>query len=274
MVAWAVAIPALKVAGKAVGSWLGKYGGSSMGLFGSLFGSNSAKKSFEYSKKLQEHQYQLERQSRQTVFQDTRQSLESAGYNPLLATGQQASSLPVGNQMSVQDDRTENLQNAISAISALSGVKLNNAQSQASSAGASLALEQAKTEQAKRVQMDFQNAMTDVETHLRQKDLSSYDKRFYTEMYERMQHAENLKAQSAIGMMNAQTNARNAQTAFMNYQVNSRNANTNYYNAVSNRYKRSDSYSFGLKGGSYSSSGFSNSRYEKDLRRLFGYVNN
>lgn len=277
MVSWSAILPFLKVAGKSAGSWLSKHSGSLLSSGGSilgLFGSNSAKKSFEYSKALQQHQYELERQSRQTAFQDTRYSLEQAGYNPLLATGQQASSLPVGNTMSVQDDRTENLNNAISAISALSSVKLNNSQTKANSAGASLALEQAKTEQAKRVQMDFQNAMLDVEKHLKQKDLDTYDRRFYANIYEQMQRAENYKAQSAIGMMNAQTNARNAQTAYMNYIVNSRNADTNRYNAVTNRYKRTNSYGLSLKGGSYSTSGFDFGRYEDDIGRLYGFVSN
>lgn len=129
MVAFSAILPALKTAGSWLGSNVGNiasFGGSFMGLFGS----NSAKKSFEYSKALQQHQYELERESRKTAYQDTRYSLEQAGFNPLLATGQQSGSLPVGNQMSVQDERTENLQNAVSAMSALSGARLQNAQAE------------------------------------------------------------------------------------------------------------------------------------------------
>lgn len=96
---------------------------SVMGLFG-----NSAKQSYKYSKKLQEHQYALERQSRQTAYQDTRQSLEAAGYNPLLAVSDQSGSLPVGNQMSVTDPATERLTNGIALASAIADLKLKKAQ--------------------------------------------------------------------------------------------------------------------------------------------------
>lgn len=130
MVAWSAVLGGLKTAG----SWLGKNAGNVLNFGGSimgLFGSNSAKKSFEYSKALQQHQYELERESRKTAYQDTRYSLEQAGYNPLLATnGGQSASLPVGNQMSVQDEKTENMQNAVSAMSAISGARLQNAQAE------------------------------------------------------------------------------------------------------------------------------------------------
>lgn len=140
MVVWAAAIPALKagasaIATKIAGSKLGSFlkdnsgsilqGGSS--LMG-LFGGNSAKKSFEYSMALQQHQYDLERKSRQTAYQDTRQSLEAAGYNPLLAVGQQSGSLPVGNQMNVTDPATEKLQNSIALANAIADIKLKKAQ--------------------------------------------------------------------------------------------------------------------------------------------------
>ncbi len=144
MVVWAAAVPILKAAGTAVASKVGSsaigkfigsnsgnllnIGSSVMGLFGSS--SNSAKKSFEYSKALQQHQYELERQSRQTAYQDTRQSLEAAGYNPLLAVGQQSGSLPVGNQMSVTDPETERLQNGIALASAIADLQMKKAQTQ------------------------------------------------------------------------------------------------------------------------------------------------
>lgn len=98
-------------------------GAQSMGLFGSLFGGNSAKQSLSYSKALQNHQYQLERQSRQTAYGDTRKSLEDAGYNPMLAVGQQSGSLPVGNQLTVQDEKSERLQNSIALGSAIANMR-------------------------------------------------------------------------------------------------------------------------------------------------------
>ncbi len=103
-------------------------GGKLMGLFGSS--SNSAAKSFEYSKALQQHQYELERQSRKTYYQDARSSLEAANYNPLLAVtgGSSAASLPVGNQMSVTDPKTERLQNGLALANAIADINLKKAQ--------------------------------------------------------------------------------------------------------------------------------------------------
>ena len=70
---------------------------------------NSAmnKESYGYARKLNEqmqqinqentlYQYHLERDSRRSAFQDTRYDLEKAGYNPLLALGQQSQGLNVG----------------------------------------------------------------------------------------------------------------------------------------------------------------------------------
>lgn len=157
MVSFGAVLPALKTIGtkigssaisigKTIGSKLGSglssigsyikenpsslfsIGSNFMGLFGSS--SNSAKKSFEYSKALQQHQYELERKSRQTAYQDTRQSLEEAGYNPLLAVGQQSGSLPVGNQMSVTDPETERLQNSVALANAIAELKKKYAETE------------------------------------------------------------------------------------------------------------------------------------------------
>lgn len=101
-------------------------GGSVMGLFGTK--GNSAASSFAYSKALQEHQYELERQSRQTAYQDTRYSLEQAGYNPMLAVGSQSGSLPVGNQMDVTDPKIERMNTFLNASSALADIAVKKAQ--------------------------------------------------------------------------------------------------------------------------------------------------
>lgn len=97
----------------------------SLGGYMSLFGSssNSAKKSFEYSKQLQQHQYDLYRQSRQTAYQDTRQDLEAAGYNPLLAVGAQSSGISPSAALQVTDEKTERLQNALNTASAIANIK-------------------------------------------------------------------------------------------------------------------------------------------------------
>ena len=244
---------------------------------GSISSAISSSRSWKYTQRAMQLQHDLAmkawNEQTRNQYQNTRYSLEQAGYNPLLAVG--AQSTATGIQPSATMSSSDNGAGDVSALDVMqtkSNLELQGSQAKANSSQAALAEEQAKTEQAKRVQMDFQNAMTDVETHLRQKDLSSYDKRFYTEMYERMQSAENLKAQSAIGMMNAQTNARNAQTSYMNYLVNSRNAGTNEYNAITNRYRKSASGGLGPIKGSYS--GFDNFSYGRDSGRLFGRVTN
>lgn len=269
-----MAIPAIVAAAGIAGGMKGLDFG--LGQASSAISSGRAWKYTQRAMQLQ-HDLAMQAWNEQTrnQYQNTRYSLEQAGYNPLLAVG--ANSSATGIMPSATMSSSDNGSGDTSALDVMqtkSNVELQGSQINANSAQAKLAEEQAKTEQAKRVQMDFQNAMTDVETHLRQKDLSSYDKRFYTEMYERMQNAENLKAQSAIGMMNAQTNARNAQTAFMNYQVNKYNSDINRYNAVTNRYKYGSNYSIGVKGGSYSHNGFDFKRYGNDTGHLYGYVSN
>lgn len=51
---------------------------------------------YNYSSALMQRQYDLERKSRQSSFVDTRADLEKAGYNPLLALGQQSGYVGVG----------------------------------------------------------------------------------------------------------------------------------------------------------------------------------
>lgn len=113
-----------------------------MSLFGNK--SNSAQKSFEYSKALQQHQYELDRSFRQTAFGDTRKSLEDADYNPLLAVGQQAQGGSFGASMSVQDPNTENLQNRLAKISQMVEIASQRSQAKLNSANSSLADTQSK----------------------------------------------------------------------------------------------------------------------------------
>lgn len=113
-----------------------------MSLFGNK--SNSALQSFEYSKALQQHQYELNRLTRQTSFQDTRQSLEEAGYNPLLAVGNQSNGGTFGASLNVTDPETENLQNRLAKVSALVNIAQQRSQAQVNSANAALAQEQSK----------------------------------------------------------------------------------------------------------------------------------
>lgn len=129
--------PAISSAVKSVGSKVF----NNMGLFSSIFGgnSNSAELSYQYSKKLQQHQYELNRLTRQTAFQDTRQSLEESGYNPLLAVNQQAQGGTYGASMNVTDPNTERLNNKMAMISQLVNIAQQRSQSKLNSAQSALA---------------------------------------------------------------------------------------------------------------------------------------
>lgn len=133
MVLPALSVPTLLSAGKSALGTLGASALSGLGskissFFGGSSKANSAKSSYLYSRALMEHQYELERQSRQTAYQDTRYSLEQAGYNPMLAVGQQSGSLPVGSQMTVTDPKIERMQAGLQASSAIADMQLKMAQ--------------------------------------------------------------------------------------------------------------------------------------------------
>lgn len=138
MVAWAPIIAGAKVAAP----YIAKGASAVMGLL-NLFGdsgkANSAEMSYQYSKQLQQHQYELNRATRQTAFGDTRQSLEDADYNPLLAVGQQANGGVFGASMSVQDPKSERLANAIGTANAFVNIMQQQSQSKLNSAQSALA---------------------------------------------------------------------------------------------------------------------------------------
>lgn len=185
------------------------FNGAAGGIISSLISAHSARSSshraYKYSRLLQEHQYELNRKALREQYQNSRYSLEQAGYNPLLAVGASAQGVSTGATQSP----SENIDGSAVVNSALSAAQVG-AQIKNTNANSALASQQAETENAKRIQMQFQNAMTDVETKLKQKDLDTYDKRFYANLYEQMQRAENYRASSAIGQMNAETNRMNA----------------------------------------------------------------
>lgn len=176
-----------------------------------LASQGSSKKSYAYQKKLMEDAYNLQ----QKGFQDNpllvRKGLENAGYNPITGVGSTNAFSSVSGVPSSQSfDAGSNITNAFNARTQR---RLATAQVDSTNAQASLFDEQAKTEQAKRTQMDFQNAMLDVEKHLKQKDLDTYDRRFYAQLYEQMQRAENYRAMANVQGYNAETQriASNAQ---------------------------------------------------------------
>lgn len=191
--------------------------------------------SYSTAKKLQQNQYDLNKKAQLEYFSNMRKSATDAGYNPLYALGTSGQGFSA-NSSGVSSDISGAMAQGVN--SALSAQK-NNADIKNVKADTELKNQQSKTEESKRVQMQFQNAMTDVETHLKQKDLSSYERRLYTELYERMQHAENLRANSAVAKMNADTNRLNAETNRQNSAISAQKVRNDYYvgleNAKSNR---------------------------------------
>lgn len=164
--------------------------------------------SYESAKKLQQHQYKIYLDSLRNAPSASREGFVKAGYNPLMALGSSQAGFSASSS-GVGADLTSGLDQGINSAIAM---KQSKAQIDNINADTALKNNQGETEKAKRVQMEFQNAMTDVETHLKQKDLSTYEKRFYYDLYEQMQRAENYRATSAVSRMNAETNRMNAQT--------------------------------------------------------------
>ncbi len=207
------------------------------GLLGAGSSALGSMMSYKSAKKLQNHQYELNNSSirlntpylLENIPSYERIGYEKAGYNPLLALGS-SSSMPSPGFSANSSGVSSDLGSSVSSgINSALVAKQNKATVENIKADTSLKNQQGETEKARRVQMDFQNAMLDVQKHLADKDLSTYERRFYSDLYEQFQRAENYRANSAIGMMNAQTNR-------MNYQVNSANAATNKQNADIARY--------------------------------------
>lgn len=187
-----------------------------LGLLGAGSSAMSSLMSYNYAKKLQNHQYELNEKAQRNYWQNARYSVTNAGYNPLLALGsgtQGFSASSSGVPVDLSSGISQGVNSALSI--AQNKATINNINADSALKGA-----QVDTEKARQIQINFQNAMTDVETHLKRKDLSTYDRKFYSNLYEQMQRAENYKAQSAIGQMNAQTNRINAETQKYNNPFN------------------------------------------------------
>ena len=205
--------------------------GGALGGIGSFAGNMitsaiNSSRSWKYTQRAMALQDYYNRKYTHDQYGLMRSGLEEAGYNPLLALGSSAQSAiysPSGIN-SDSDNGAQAVQSAIQARQLRNENKLADANVKQSEANSALANEQAQTEQAKRVQMDFQNSMYDVQKHLAQKDLSWYDRKAYANLYNLFQQAENYKASSAIGAMNAETARQNM---INSYKVNLYNAETN-----------------------------------------------
>lgn len=203
---------------------IGAAGGAASSALSSMINYQSAKK-------LMDRQYNINLRTLRNAPSASREGFVNAGYNPLLALGSGQSGFSASSS-GVGADLTSGLEQGVNSAIAM---KQNKAQIDNINADTALKNNQGETEKARRIQMEFQNAMTDVETHLKQKDLSTYEKRFYSNLYEQMQRAENYRANSAVAQMNAETNRMNANTSRLNYRLDKNNS------AVTNATKIHDS---------------------------------
>lgn len=103
-------------------------------LLGSVSSSRSAKRAYEYSRALQEHQYELNRNALREYYSNNRYSLVNAGYNPLLAlpgssaNGFSASSSMPPTENNMAQDFATGLNAMNSALNAKEQRKLTKAQ--------------------------------------------------------------------------------------------------------------------------------------------------
>lgn len=189
---------------------IGALGGIGSSIFSSVSSKRAAKRAYNYSRKLQEHQYDLNQRSLLESPSNSRKGYVDAGYNPLLALGNNMSGMTPSATMTPTENNLAS--DVASGVNSAVAMKQADAQIRNVNANSALQAEQAMTEQSKRTNYEFQNAMLDVQKHLADKDLSTYDRRFYSNLYEQFQRAENFRANSAVSRMNAQTNIMNSVT--------------------------------------------------------------
>lgn len=225
----------LKIGAKAlpvVGTAL-SVGGPIMSLFGKKnSAAEAAARQYNYQRMLNQQQYDLTQQGYRESPTNQRIGLEAAGYNPILALGgggMSYGSYSSGSASAPMDSSTSDLGNMVT--NAYQTFKLARDKNNADIAGimagikntnADTALKDqyAMTEKAKRIQMDFQNAQIEAETKLRQKDLNTYDRRFYQFIAESASRIERNSVMNAVNQMDAQTNRQNAQTNAYSLKTN------------------------------------------------------
>lgn len=187
--------------------------GGALGGIGSFLGNQvssaiNSRRAWKYAKKSMALQDKYNRNMIRDYYGLNRESLTNADYNPLLALPNSAQGASYSPSMinSDSDAGDQAINSAIAMRSAKANIESAKSQTKLNESNSALAIQQAETEKSKRTQMEFQNAMLDVQKHLAQKDLDWYERKSYLQLYNLFQQAENYKASSAIGAMNAETN--------------------------------------------------------------------
>lgn len=199
-------------------------GGSSLTQSGMNFGFNAAatKRQYHWQRDLMNLQNELQKDYATWNLQNsaslTRQGLESAGYNPILAVSNGLSNASGSIGLGSASTGTAQAGDLASGITnAYQAFKLarekNTAEVNATNASASLAQEQAKTEEFKRRQMESQTFLNNIDHQLKSKELSWYDKQSLMNI-----RTGYINAQA--NQLSAQASASNAHTAKMGYELN------------------------------------------------------
>lgn len=218
------------------------------GLFGignsflnNAFAQSNSKRQYHFQRNLMNLQNELNRQNQIWTYQNgpsmTRAGLEAAGYNPIMALSNLSNASPQAGlgASSMAGPPSDALGGATNAYQAFKLAReKNNAEVNATNASASLASEQAKTEEFKRRQLESQTFLNNIDHQLRSKDLSWYDRKSLMQVKTGYINAEAnaLQARSAESQAHS---AKMAATASSDYQRSLRDLNTLEYKIRSPR---------------------------------------
>ena len=213
--------------------------GISSGVFGALgniastaissaFGAANSKRSYHYQRNLMNLQNELNRQNQIWTWQHgpsmSRAGFEAAGYNPILALGNLSNASPQSGLGSAVQGNQPDSDISGAASNAYQAFKLakekNNAEVNATNASASLATEQAKTEEFRRRQIESQTLLNSIDHQLRSKDLNWYDRKSLMQVKTGYVQAEasRLASQAAMSQANSASMTARANSQYTDLQ--------------------------------------------------------
>lgn len=202
-------------------------GGSLMSLFGNR-GGDGAEENYAYNLALQKQQQNWLEHMSSTAHQREKADLLAAGFNPLMALNNGASTPNGGLNSLGSDISSAKKAEQANKINAVLGLANAATQQQAVSSASNLQNAQAINQLQDAGLKATQNLKEIIETKIRNKDLDNYEKKFTTEI-------ERIMAQT--GLYSAQSNQAASATELNSImgQVGLYNSETNRMNAQSNK---------------------------------------